>query len=732
MKSKLISGILAAVIAASACITITSAQEQKQNEAKMDVYMDFWYDVGDSRILYDYGNGDIITVATDAEEFTVPTKISDETVTKLNASAFRSCKNLKTININNNIKTIYTGYSAEMPNSFFSCASLEKINVDENNENYASVDGVLFNKDKTELIAYPAGKKETSYTIPASVKTIGKSAFAHAANLNNIVIPNSVKKIDDYAFYHTSFTEIAIPDTVEEFGQFILTDCSNLTKFDVPSNLNSFSFSRCNNLKVLNLPKSVNEISAPSLSSYNRLEEVNISADNPKFTSIDGIVFTKDTKKIVYYPNGKQQTSYTVPDFVKTIGEYAFYRNVNIVSIVIPDSVKTIEQLAFYYCKNLSSAVMPTSITIAKSAFEGAGLTEFSVPNDAITLESIKGMENLNEITIPASVTTINITDDYLGYAPSTVNDFSTLHNLEKINVDENNPYFTSVDGVLYSKDMTRLIAYPINKAGETYTLPETVKEICGGSFENNKNLSEVVIPNGATAIGVDTFKDSNIKKIDIPESVAEIGMQAFSGCEQLEEVVLSGKISQLKESTFYGCKNLKTITLPDTLTSMEWGPFCGCESLTEVVLPAGLTNISDSAFNGTSSLRKIVIPASVTDIASTSFTGTFSSLTIFCNRGSYAESFAYKNSFSIFYNEYLTIPAIKGGANHTGKLEAADSVVILQKVLNSSYKMPIENAADNYMDYIDVDLDNKITAADSATVMQKVLNNSFKMPIEY
>ena len=74
---------------------------------------------------------------------------------------------------------------------------------------------------------------------------------------------------------------------------------------------------------------------------------------------------------------------------------------------------------------------------------------------------------------------------------------------------------------------------------------------------------------------------------------------------------------------------------------------------------------------------------------------------------------------------------AVIGGANQTGKVEAADAAVILQKVLNNSYIMPIEFTTDDYLKYIDVDLDGKITASDATQVMQKVLNNSYKMPVE-
>ena len=726
MKLKLISGILAAVIATSACVTITHAQTTDSETAEMETYytgLEGWFGIGNSNYYIDFGAGTLLGIETNEEEIIIPEKCSASTIWDAAFYASKECPNLKKITIPASV-TVYKELNHPSGSDFIYFPKLEEIVISENDPNYITVDGVLLSKDKTELVYYPCGKSESVYTVPSYVKTICPYAFERANNLSEIIIPNTVTKIGNYAFDGLNY-------------------CKNLTKISFPDSIEDYNALGCTGIKILNAGSGIKNIedSWQLYSYYDELEELNIPESNPYYSSVDGVVFNKDKTKLVLYPGGRQQKTYTVPDTVKTIAKNAFCGNENISEIILPDGLTTIESSAFSGCKNLSKVNIPVSaVSVPESAFSGTLLEQNGLPEGITGLDTLLD-ESLTEFTVPKSVNSIQVTGEYAGYVGTTRNIFQNSKVLEKIDVEEGNQYFTSVDGVLYSKDMTRLIAYPINKAGDTYTLPETVKEICGGSFQNNKHLSEVIIPNGATAIGVDAFHTSNIKKIDIPESVAKIGMQAFSHCEQLEEVVLSGKISQLKESTFYGCKNLKTITLPDTLTSMEWGPFCGCESLTEVELPAGLTNISDSAFKETSSLKKIVIPSSVTDIAWTAFQlkvpDTWNSyeqpksLTIFCNKGSYAESFAKEEGISFFYIENLNIPAINGGANHTGKLEAADSAVILQKVLNSGYKMPVENATDDYLKYIDVDLDGKITASDATQVMQKVLNSSYKMPIE-
>ena len=140
-------------------------------------------------------------------------------VTTIGESAFASCESLASIDIPNSVTTI--GEQA-----FASCTSLASISVASDNPNYIGIDGVLFNKDKTMIVIYPAGKDGSVYTIPNSVTTIGEYAFAYCSSLASIDIPNSVTTIGKYAFaYCSSLASVNIPNSVTTIGEYAFDGC---------------------------------------------------------------------------------------------------------------------------------------------------------------------------------------------------------------------------------------------------------------------------------------------------------------------------------------------------------------------------------------------------------------------------------------------------------------------------------------------------------------------------
>ena len=205
-------------------------------------------------------------------------KIKEET-RLVGCAAFCGCSSLTSVTIPNSVTSIgdYAFYgcssltSVIIPNSvtsigdyaFVSCSSLTSINVDSNNPNYSSVDGVLFDKDKTTLIAYPGGK-QGAYTIPNSVTSIGYRAFFNCTSLTSITILNSVTSIGDYAFYGcSSLTSVIIPNSVTSIGNGAFDGCSSLKSITIGNSVTSIgerAFWNCTSLTSVTIPNSVTSI----------------------------------------------------------------------------------------------------------------------------------------------------------------------------------------------------------------------------------------------------------------------------------------------------------------------------------------------------------------------------------------------------------------------------------------------------------------------------------------
>ena len=253
---------------------------------------------------------------------TIPSQIDGKPVTSIGSCAFHGCSSLTSITIPNSVTSIGIAFDW--------CKKLTQINVDTANTVYSSVNGVLFSKDKTELIRYPEGKADTSYAIPNGVTSIGYWAFCDCYSL-------------------TSFT---IPDSVTSIGTMAFEDCSSLTSITIPG--------------------SVTSIDDNAFYVCRKLNQINVDTANTAYSSVNGVLFNKEKTKLIRYPIGKADTSYSIPDGVTSIGDYAFSWCSSLTSITIPDGVTIIDRNAFQYCRSLTSITIPDSVTyISAEAFDG-------------------------------------------------------------------------------------------------------------------------------------------------------------------------------------------------------------------------------------------------------------------------------------------------------------------------------------------------------------------------
>ena len=288
--------------------------------------------------IYDY----TFTRCKSLTNITIP-----DSVTSIGNMAFERCKSLTSITIPDSVTKIGIG-------AFSDCTSLTAINVASENSNYVFVNGVLYNKDKTTIICYPAGKKGNNYKMPDGVTSIGDYAFYGCTSLTSITISDSVTSIGDSAFGGcTSLTSITIPNSVTSIGNNAFERCKSLTSITIPDSVTQidyYAFEGCTSLTSITIPDGVTKIANNTFSGCTSLATITIPNS---VTQIEYRAFAGCTSL----------TSITIPDGVTKIDNNTFSGCTSLATITIPNSVTQIEYRAFEGCTSLTSITIPDSVT---------------------------------------------------------------------------------------------------------------------------------------------------------------------------------------------------------------------------------------------------------------------------------------------------------------------------------------------------------------------------------
>ena len=291
---------------------------------------------------------------------------------KVEKNEITDCKGSGTLVIGKNIKKVSLLGTYIEENAY-----IAEFKVASGNKYFSAVDGVLFNKNKTKLVYYPNARKNKSYTVKGNVNTICREAFYYNKYLENVTIKNGVRKIENSAFSNSSIKSVSIPESVVNIGTEVFCFCEKLEEVSFRASVKSVPqgmFYGCKSLKTIGLPDCITQIGYYSFMDCENLEacigenisyieaeafkdaavSFEVDKNNKFYTSIDGVLYSKDGKILEYYPCGRKG-AYVMPDTVTGFREWEgpLSYNKNLTEIILGDGMKEMDMHELYGCINL-------------------------------------------------------------------------------------------------------------------------------------------------------------------------------------------------------------------------------------------------------------------------------------------------------------------------------------------------------------------------------------------
>ena len=592
-----------------------------------------------------------------------------DTLTTIEGSAFCSCTSLKTVIFSDSVTTIADG-------SFTDCTGLEsvtigkgctsvtasaftrnvnlvKFDVSEDNESYTSVDGVLYNKEKTAVVCYPKSLSG-EYVIPDTVTSIEKAAFENCNKLTKITIGSGVETVNPYAFNQCNLLATVVfkdSDTAnKKICERAFYYCGSLTEVDfgnAVTSIGDYAFTICSKIKSLEFPDSLTSIGQFAFSPY-----TDRTGGTYKESNLESVKFGTGLKTIgnyAFYDDRKISKLEFTGDSLTSIGSYAFYDNLALEELNLSGDNVSIGDNAFNNCNKLKTVNLKSGIksigsyafrdctvlddiklcseleTIGAYAFYNCGnLQSIEIPDNVTKIDNntFENCSSLKSVSIGKSCTTISATA------------FNNATKLEKITVSADNEKYSSVDGALLNKEKTSIILYPKSKSGE-FVIPDTVTSIADRAFSSCPNLTKITIGANVESVGAYAFsscsaltdvvfKDSTIKK-------KVIGLYAFYNCQALSNVDFGNAVTSIGSFAFMIDKSLESIEFPDSLESIGRCAFSCYDygttgsyfasNLKSVKFGSGLKSIADYAFYENRALNTVKFTGvALTSIGSESF----------------------------------------------------------------------------------------------------------------
>lgn len=539
-----------------------------------------------------------------------------EGIINIGEYAFNGCVMLKEINISNTVTTI--GKSA-----FSSCPSLKSI------------------------------------TIPASVRTISESAFDYCTSLKNITLSEGLTNIERNAFNKTIITSIVLPNSVTTLGDNIFYNCSALKSVTMGTGITSLSsknlFYGCSALENVIFKSPVSSVQEKTFDNFNTQNVTLSFAKGQKELTLNDKIWTESDNLIMggttfvgktfrgivptievdattltatqlqteieeliqldvtgltvkLDQNATLEKFTAITNAVSSMGNgtitltiygvssipcNAFENVLQLKCVVIGEGVLNICDSAFKNCTYIADVTLGNDVTtIGNSAFaDCSNLANLTFGNGELTIgeNAFKNCSALTEVTLGVNVTQVGATA------------FDSCSAVSKFTVDENNENYKTVEGVLYSKDGTTLVLYPLGKKDVSFSVPDGVTNVNANAFKNCTVL----------------------QRITVEKKVISIGENAFSGCNNLKKVYLLGEIEDWCNISFanefssptvnnaelyFNNTLVEHVVIPDTITRLNSYLFYGCSSISSVYIGSGVTFIGEFILEDCANLRTITV----------------------------------------------------------------------------------------------------------------------------
>lgn len=655
------------------CTVLTYNETNSTGTVSIGLYTQRRYDygkkTGDNTVLEVPGTVELdgvtftvteMTGGFNATEYITEIKIPSS-VTTIPESGFQKGKKLTTINIPGSVQvinkylldqcpalesvTLNEGTTTICEYAFSSCPALTSLVLP---ESVTTIEAYTCQGSGIKTIQLPSGLTKLpaycfdsctaleSIILPDGITALPEQCFGHCYALQSVTLGPNLTEIGPNAFlYDSSLTTINTAN-VTTFGDRCFDGCSSLqsidcanatslgndafsgtglTAFTIPDGISTLPNALLMNSKVQSMviPDRFTSIPDQFLCSCSELTSVTLPAN---LVSIGREAFA-----------GTAVAQFDLPETITTIGPGAFANNQALTSLCIPplvvsfDSSDDTSQGIIFNCSNLTEVTFAEGskmIALPSYFFAGTGVTEFVVPEGFVKIGKKALGENIAKVTLPSTLETI----PSMGSAAYGYEGMNLGTGLREINVAADNPYFKSVDGVLFSKDGTILYQYPAQREGESYTIPEGVTSLGIMAFSRCANLQTVTCSPTMTAFGPAAFSESSLTSITIPATIERVDEQAFENCAALATVTFEEGVKVIGPSAFSRCSGLASIAFPSTLERLEQYAFASC-GLGSVTIRQNIKEVGESAFYSCTNLSSVSIVSSSTIIGRDAFAQT-------------------------------------------------------------------------------------------------------------